>query len=103
MTYKVLAFNSPDDVTKEKKSCTNYNLLLCEIVLKRAFFFHTLHCHLVHSFPVTLPQEASPSNSRDILEAIKFILYFEMEYRGNDDDFYNPNNSCIEKVRLSYM
>ena len=34
-----------------------------------------------------------------ILEGINNVLYNEMEFRGNADDYYNPHNSYIDKVR----
>ena len=34
-----------------------------------------------------------------ILEGINNVLYDEMKFTGNGDDYYNPNNSYINKVR----
>ena len=33
-----------------------------------------------------------------ILEAINNVLYKQMKFEGNRDDYYNPNNSYIDKV-----
>ena len=37
-------------------------------------------------------------SSSVILEAINNVLYNEMKFTGNGDDYYNPNNSYINKV-----
>lgn len=39
-------------------------------------------------------------SSSVILEAINNMLYNEMKFTGNGDDYYNPNNSYINKVAM---
>jgi len=34
-----------------------------------------------------------------ILEAINKVLYEQMKFSGNSDDYYNPQNSYINKVQ----
>ena len=40
-------------------------------------------------------------SSSVILEAINNILYNEMKFTGSGDDYYNPNNSYINKVCIA--
>ena len=42
-------------------------------------------------------------SSSVILEAINNVLYNEMKFTGNGDDYYNPNNSYINKVTMCYV
>jgi regulator of sirC expression with transglutaminase-like and TPR domain len=42
-----------------------------------------------------LPPERYPMR---VLQAINKVLYQQEGYRGNEHDYYNPDNSCLNKV-----
>lgn len=46
---------------------------------------------------LSVVKELSLPNSV-ILEGINKVLYTEMKFSGNGDDYYNPHNSYINKV-----
>ena len=41
----------------------------------------------------------SLSNSA-VLQSINEVLYNQMKFTGNSEDYYNPNNSYIDKVSV---
>ena len=49
-----------------------------------------------HDAPSAVKELSLPSSV--ILEAINNVLYNEMKFTGNGDDYYNPDNSFINKV-----
>ena len=44
----------------------------------------------------------SATHSRTALEALNRMLYKDLGFVGNEDDYYNPHNSYIDKVGLTH-
>ncbi len=42
----------------------------------------------------------SPAQCRVVLEALNHILYQKLGFRGNQDDYYDPQNSYINRVSM---
>jgi regulator of sirC expression with transglutaminase-like and TPR domain len=48
--------------------------------------------------PQQLPQLPEETDFLDVLDAINRVLFEEENFRGNKEDYYNPNNSFFNKV-----
>jgi len=46
----------------------------------------------------TVKELSLPSSA--VLQSINEVLYNQMKFTGNSDDYYNPNNSYIDKVTV---
>ena len=65
----------------------------------------TVGTHLLQANSVTPSHDTLSAvkelslSSSVILEAMNKVLYTEMKFSGNSDDYYNPHNSYIDKVQ----
>ena len=44
------------------------------------------------------PQITSDQSASDIIDALNFYLFGQVNYAGNADDYYNPDNSFLNRV-----
>ena len=54
-----------------------------------------------HSMAINSLQQSFPTNAANLAaQAINNHLYSVHGFRGNEQDFYNTDNSCLNKARL---
>jgi regulator of sirC expression with transglutaminase-like and TPR domain len=50
------------------------------------------------SFASEIGARARNGNGRDYVDAVNHFLFQEIGLRGNEDDYYDPHNSCLNEV-----
>ena len=93
----VIAFFSSSDFSLSvgiKLSCI-CNTQIHESVIA---FFSSLYFSLSVGLPLL-----SSEQERVVLETMNQTLYTEMGFRGNNDNYYDENNSFINKVRIFFL
>jgi len=50
------------------------------------------------SFAREIGSRARNGNGRDYVDAVNYFLFQEMGLRGNEEDYYDPHNSCLNEV-----
>jgi regulator of sirC expression with transglutaminase-like and TPR domain len=61
-------------------------------------FAERVRGHLALPDPQQLPQLPAETDTLAVIDAINTVLFEEEQFRGNKEDYYNPNNSFLNKV-----